>query len=114
VPKGDKTFRPSDELWYFFELRNPGLNEQNLPGIQVRLEMTGKTTGGESVQRNAPPRSVETLELKGVPGHYGVGSSIPLADVKPGSYTLKVKVTDTVKKVSYTLSDDFKVVAEGK
>ena len=49
-----------------------------------------------------------------MPGHYGVGSSIPLSSFKPGSYTLKVKVTDTVKKVSYNLSDDFKVAAEGK
>jgi GWxTD domain-containing protein len=114
VPKGDRTFHPSDELWYFFELRNPGLNEQNVPGVQVKLEMTGKTTEGQPVQMNAPPRSVEAQELKGVPGHYGVGSSIPLSSFKPGSYTLKVKVTDTVKKVSYNLSDDFKVVAEGK
>jgi len=114
VPKGDKTFHSSDELWYFFELRNPGLNEQNVPGVQVKLEMTGKTTDGQPVQMNAPPRSVEAQELKGVPGHYGVGSSIPLATFKPGSYTLKVKVTDTVKKVSYNLSDDFKVAAEGK
>jgi hypothetical protein len=114
VPKGDKTFHPSDELWYFFELRNPGLNEQNVPGVQVKLEMTGKTNDGQPVQMTAPPRSVEAQELKGVPGHYGVGSSIPLASFKPGNYTLKVKVTDTVKKVSYNLSDDFKVAAEGK
>lgn len=114
VPKGDKTFHTSDELWYFFELRNPGLNEQNVPGVQVKLEMTGKSNDGKAVQMTAPPRSVEAQELKGVPGHYGVGSSIPLASFAPGNYTLKVKVTDTVKKVSYNLSDDFKVVAEGK
>jgi len=114
VPKGDKTFHPSDELWYFFELRNPGLNEQSVPGVQVKLEMVGKTTDGKPVQMNAPPRSVDAQELKGVPGHYGVGSSIPLASFKPGDYTLKVKVTDTVKKASYNLSDEFKVAPEGK
>jgi len=114
VPKGDKTFHPSDELWYFFELRNPGLNEQNAPGVQVKLEMIGKTTAGKEVEMTAPPRSVDAQELKGVPGHYGVGSSIPLATVAPGNYTLKVKVTDTVKKVSYNLSYEFKVAPEGK
>ena len=114
VPKGDKTFHTSDELWYFFELRNPGLNEQNVPGVQVKLEMTGKTNDGQPVQMTAPPRSVEAQELKGVPGHFGVGSSIPLSGFKPGSYTLKVKVTDTVKKTSYNLSDDFKIAADGK
>ena len=30
VPKADRAFRPSDELWYFFELRNPGLAEPAL------------------------------------------------------------------------------------
>jgi len=114
VPKGDKMFRPSDELWYFFELRNPGLNEQNVPGVQVKLEISGKSSDGKPVNMTAPPRSVDAQELKGVPGHYGVGSSIPLSGFKPGDYALKVKVTDTVKKTSYNLSDDFKVVPEGK
>ncbi|HEX8408415.1 MAG TPA: GWxTD domain-containing protein, partial [Thermoanaerobaculia bacterium] len=27
IPKADRTFRPSDELWYFVELRHPGLVE---------------------------------------------------------------------------------------
>jgi len=76
--------------------------------------MIGKTTAGKEVEMTAPPRSVDAQELKGVPGHYGVGSSIPLATVAPGNYTLKVKVTDTVKKVSYNLSDEFKVAPEGK
>ena len=114
VPKGDKTFHPSDELWYFFELRNPGLNEQNVPSIQVKLNMTGKTSDGKPVEMTAPPRSVEAQELKGVPGHFGVGSSIPLATFKPGDYKLSVKVTDMVKKVSYNLSEEFKVAPEGK
>lgn len=114
VPKGDKTFHPSDELWYFFELRNPGLNEQNVPSIQVKLEMEGKTAAGKPYQATAPPRSVEAQELKGVPGHFGVGSSIPLTKFEPGEYKLKVKVTDTIKKVSYNLAEDFRVVPEGK
>ncbi|SRR5581483_11447519 len=114
VPKGDKTFHPSDELWYFFELRNPGLNEQNVPSVQVKLDMTGKTTAGKAVQMTAPPRPVDAQELKGVPGHFGVGSSIPLASFAPGDYKLTVIITDTVKKAKYTLTDDFKVVPEGK
>ncbi len=114
VPKGDKTFHPSDELWYFFELRNPGLNEQNVPSIQVKLDMTGKTKDGKSVQMTAPPRPVDAQELKGVPGHFGVGSSIPLEKFAPGDYKLTVIINDTVKKVKYTKSEEFKVVPEGK
>lgn len=120
VPKGDRTFHPSDELWYFFELRNPGLNEQNVPSIQLKLEMTGTAidptgkTKGKQVEMTKPPFPVDAQELKGVPGHFGVGSSIPLATIAPGDYTLKVKVTDQVKKTSYNLSEDFKIAPEGK
>jgi len=48
--------------------------------------------------------------MKGVPGHYGIGSAIPLASFAPGDYSFTVKVIDTVKKASYTISDKFKLV----
>lgn len=123
VPKADRAFRPSDELWYFFELRNPGLPEtadavpvnsteppQRLPKIQVKLDVTGKTADGKPVKMSAPPAETTAIEMKGVPGHYGVGNAIPLASFKPGDYTFNVKVIDTIKKQSYTLSQDFKVI----
>jgi GWxTD domain-containing protein len=110
VPKGDRTFTTADELWYFFELRNPGLDDKNQPNVQVKVTMSGTTKEGKKVEMTSPPSVVPVIELKGVPGHYGVGSSINLASIKPGDYTLSVKVTDTVKKTNYTLSDNFKVV----
>jgi hypothetical protein len=48
--------------------------------------------------------------MKGVAGHYGVGNAIPLDSFQPGDYTITLKVMDTVKKVSYTLSEPFRVV----
>ena len=121
VPKGDRTFRPTDELWYFVELRNPGLSEPPaaaegtaptpvLPKIQVKIDVDGTETGGKKVRRPAPPREIEAIELKGVPGHYGIGNAIPLSSFKPGEYTFNVKVIDTIKKASYTLSENFTVV----
>jgi len=35
---------------------------------------------------------VEALELKGMPGHYAVGNSIPPETFKSGDYTITVKV----------------------
>ena len=115
VPKADRTFRPADELWYFFELRNPGLPEpvegaERLPKIQVKLDVAGTTADGKPVKMAAPPTETAAIEMKGVPGHYGVGNAIPLASFKPGDYTFTVKVIDTIKKTSYTLSEKFKVV----
>lgn len=133
IPKSDKTFRPADELWYFFELRNPGLPEAAapaaatdtafvetagaaaaaaaeapLPKVQVKVDVEG-TIGGVKVRKSAPPMEVSAIPMKGVPGHYGVGNAIPLASFKPGQYTFTIKVIDTVRKTSYTLSDKFTV-----
>lgn len=128
VPKADRAFRNSDELWYFFELRNPGIPESvpppaegmvevvpaasapAAPKVQVKIDVVGTTTEGKPVKMAAPPTEMEAIAMKGVPGHYGVGTAIPLATFKPGDYTFTVKVIDTVKKTSYTLSEKFKVV----
>jgi len=118
VPKADKTFRKTDELWYFVELRNPGLPDTIptaegaivTPKVQLKLDVEGVDAAGKKTKMGAPPMEVEAIPLKGVPNHYGVGSSIPLASFKPGDYTFTVKIIDTVKKSSYTLTDKFKVI----
>jgi len=124
IPKADQTFRPADELWYFFEMRNPGLAEPAAPAegtvpvtasaavpkVQLKIDVEGTDTTGKKKKMSAPPREVEALEMKGVPGHYGFGSAIPLATFAPGDYTFTIKVIDTVKKTSHTISEKFKVI----
>jgi GWxTD domain-containing protein len=125
VPKADRAFRTTDELWYFFELRNPGLADalaptegtvtgapaEQKPKVQVRVDVEGKDPEGKPLpKRSAPPREIEAVPVKGVPGHYGFGNAIPLESFKPGDYTITLKVIDTVRKASYTLSDTFKIV----
>ena len=124
VPKADRTFTTADELWFFFALRNPGVAEaiaaseasatgaapEAKPKIQVKMEVAGQGPDGKPIKRSAPPREMDAVPMKGVPGHYGIGSAIPLDSFKPGDYTLTLKVMDTVKKTSYTLSESFKVV----
>lgn len=122
VPKGDRVFRPADELWYFVELRNPGLDmpvpaadgttpAEGAPKVQIKIDVEGvETASGKKIRRPAPPREIEAMAIKGVPGHYGLGNAIPLESFKSGEYTFTVKVIDTVKKASYTLSEKFTVV----
>lgn len=125
IPKADRIFHSNEELWYFFELRNPGLSEpalpegtvpvnpadvQALPKVQVKLDVTGTDAGGATVKKSAPLREAEAIPMKGVPGHFGVGNAFPPGTFKPGDYTFTIKVVDTVKKASYTLSDNFKIV----
>jgi GWxTD domain-containing protein len=126
IPKADRTFRTSDELWYFVELRNPGVAEAALPEgqvpvsgaaaatqmpkTQVKLDVAGKDAAGKPLKMAAPLREVEAIELRGVPGHFAIGNALPPNTFKPGEYTLTIKIIDTLKKASYTLTDNFKVV----
>ncbi|HEY0139803.1 MAG TPA: GWxTD domain-containing protein [Thermoanaerobaculia bacterium] len=111
VPKSDRLFRKSDELWYFFELRNPALDPAtNLPKLTVALTVAGKTTEGKSVKMAAPSEETPARELKGVAGHYAVGASIPLATFKPGDYSITVKVKDLTTNQTYDLKETFKIV----
>jgi GWxTD domain-containing protein len=110
VPKGDRTFKNTDELWYFFELRKPGLDPTtNQPKIQVGVDVTGTVDGKTKKMRN-PLMEMPAQELKGVPGHYAVGSAIPLQTFGAGDYTIELKVLDTVSKQTWTIKESFKVV----
>ena len=121
VPKSDRTFRTSDDLWYFVELRNPGVAEPTgdivpivgapvaVPRIQVRLDVEGTDAAGNRKRMQAPLREVDVLALKDVRGRYGVGNSLPLATFKPGDYTFTMKIIDTVTKASYTLTEKFRI-----
>jgi GWxTD domain-containing protein len=113
VPKGNLTFKNSDELNYFVEVNNPGIDTaSNMPKLQFKLDLTG---GPDKKTISAPLTDAAPLPLSGTPGpgHYAILSTIPLAEVKPalkpGSYTLKMKIVDTVSKQSYTVEQSFKV-----
>lgn len=124
VPKADRTYRTTDELLYFVELRNPGIGEPPLPAdgtvpvnpvapeprLQVKVDVETTDENGKKVRRSAPLTVMPAMQLKGAPGRYGIGTGMPLASFKPGQYTFTVKVIDTIKKTSYTLSDKFTVV----
>jgi GWxTD domain-containing protein len=113
VPKSDATFTQADELWYFFEARNPGLDPTTKqPKLRAKLTVEGKSTEGKAVKYDNPPMDLEPQELKGVEGHWAVGQSIPLSGFKPGDYTMKMKITDTVNNQVYEQSQPFKVVKQ--
>lgn len=113
VPKSDATFTTADELWYFFEARNPGLDATTkAPKLRGKLTVEGKSADGKNVKYDNPPMDLEPQPLKGVDGHWAVGQSIPLSGFKPGDYTMKLKITDTVTNQVWEQSQPFKVVKQ--
>jgi len=109
VPKGDAQFSPSDDIWYFFELRNPGVNDSGMPKIQAKIEINGKDDQQKAIKKTLPFQDIETIPMKGVKNHYGLVMGFPLKDFAPGQYTVKIKVLDTVLKKSYEAERAFTI-----
>jgi GWxTD domain-containing protein len=111
VPKGDRTFRTTDELWYFLEVRNPGIDATSTqPKMSTKIAVTGKANDGTVVERSAPAEVATVQPLKGVAGHYAIGEAIPLTSFKPGNYTITIKVKDIPLGKSYELAESFRIV----
>ena len=106
-------FSNKDELGYFIEIHNPGIDPAtNLPKLQTKIDLVRPT--GSPI--SAPLSDAQALPLSGSagPGEYAIISGIPLGDLSkplaPGDYALKVKVVDTITKQSYTVEQKFKIV----
>jgi hypothetical protein len=97
VPKPGASFKKSDEVWLFTELRNPAVGSDGAPHVttKVDIEGTAKSVRGTSVD-------AEATQLKGVPGRYGIGSTIDVSALPPGDYHVRLAVTDTIARKSYT------------
>lgn len=109
VPKGDAVFLTSDDIWFFYELRNPGVTDTGAPKVQAKILIEGKADDGTPVKMNFPIQEFETIPLKGVDNHYALAMTFPLKDFKPGSYDVRIKVIDTVLKKSYDSAKKFEI-----
>jgi GWxTD domain-containing protein len=111
VPKSDTTFRKTEELSYFFEVRNPGIDPAtSQPKMTMKRSVTGTSADGKTVKMAGAAEMMPLQESKGVPGHYVFGQAIPLSSFRPGSYTLSLKLTDLTLGQSYELSGTFRVI----
>jgi hypothetical protein len=101
LPKADHTFRKNaDELWIFFEAQNPQLDASGAPKLtaKVTLETEGKSLRGVI-------GTIEPIALKGVAGHFAVGTTVDVTRVPPGDYLLRVAVTDALANEQYELAE---------
>jgi GWxTD domain-containing protein len=112
IPKADLAFTNKDDLTYFVELNNPGIDPAtNMPKVQMGIDLM---SNGKTISR-LPLSEAQVGPLSGRPGpgHYALSDAIPLSKMaKPlpaGDYTLKMKIVDAVTKQSYTLEQSFKI-----
>jgi hypothetical protein len=96
VPKPGASFKRSDEVWLFTELRNPAVDADGAPHVATKVEIEGSV---KSIR--GAPVAAEATALTGVPGHFGIGSTIDVTSLPPGDYKVHLTVTDTIAKQSY-------------
>ena len=92
IPKPDRAFRPADETWLFVELRDPD-ETAPVPALSFRTAIEGmgkKIAGAWQV--------AEVLPLKGVAGHFGIGTTVDLSSLQPGEYRVTLSVRDSATK----------------
>ncbi|HKR66241.1 MAG TPA: hypothetical protein VJZ00_21100 [Thermoanaerobaculia bacterium] len=107
VPKADRTFHKSDALWLFFEAQNPALAEnESAPKLTTNVTLEG--ADGKKVR--ALTAGAEVVALKGVPGHFGVGTTLDLSRFAPGAYNVRVSVSDKIAGETYELLEHITVV----
>ena len=76
-------------MWLFTELRNPAVGADGMPHVTTRVEIEGsaKSIPGTPVAAEATP-------LKGMRGHFGIGSTIDVTPLPPGDYNVRLTVTN--------------------
>jgi len=96
VPKLNGAFRVSDELWLFIDMRNPALGEDKQPKLTARIDVEGN---GKKMK--GAPMTIDASPLKGVDGHYGLGTTVDLSSLPRGEYKVKLTVRDEIAQQAY-------------
>lgn len=108
TPRGDRVFVQRDELWYFLELRRPTASTP--PDISIQIDVEGETAAGKKVRMSAPWKTAEVIAVKDVPGHFAIGSSIPLSTFQPGDYRIKVALREGTSGPLIIRDEPFSVI----
>jgi hypothetical protein len=104
VPKPDRAFRGTDELWLFAELRNPELGNDRIPKLATKIEIEGR---GRKLRL---PVTIDPLPLKGVDGHFGLGTTVDLSSFQAGEYHLRLTITDTLAGRVFAREETIRVI----
>jgi len=105
-PKLDSTFTTSDKLGIYLQLYNFEMDEATKkPAGTVEYEIVKNGSTDKIFEYSEPVSS-----LPGGASELTIAKRLPLADFKPGDYTLKIKVTDSKRNQTLNETATFKVL----
>ncbi len=112
---GTPSIRQNAQLSIIFFVYNPGLDDNEKPGLELEWEFHIKTDEGEEFFNRADPQqfNAETLPAEfdmSVVQQIVGAQFVPMASFEPGEYRLEVKINDTLSGQSLTQNVPFMVV----
>ena len=116
VPRGDRTFRTSEELSTFFLIYNVGLTSDGLPDVMVEFNFHTTGPDGDEFFNTS---GTQTFNAQTLPdgfdyagGHQLQGGQVvPLGSFPEADYRLEIKITDQTNNMSLVRNVDFSVSA---
>lgn len=115
VPALDTSFKKSEELNIFFQVYNPGLDDDGKPNLVMEYNFHRTQNGEETFFNKTNPQSVNASNLPPqfdpevfpVPG----GITVPLATFPEGDFRLEIKVIDKASGAELVRNVNFTVTA---
>ena len=108
-PRMNESFKQNEKLGLYFQVYNfEGDEKTHKPDGTIEYEIVKNGPNGSS-EVVMPSYSEELSSLKGGASQIVIEKLLPLTDLKPGQYTLKIKVTDKKRNQTLTPSATFTV-----
>jgi GWxTD domain-containing protein len=102
-PSVDETFKPGQDLGIYMQVYNLGVNPKtHRPSANVEYTIT---KGTEKIL----DQSESSVSIKDAGEQMTLEKQLPVRDLKPGIYTVRVKVTDDIKKATQAQTATFQV-----
>lgn len=115
VPALDTTFKKSEDLNIFFQVYNPGLDDDGKPNLVMEYNFHRTENGQEKFFNKTNPQNINASNLPPqfdplvfpVPG----GITVPLATFPEGDFRLEIKIIDKAAGTELLRNVNFTVTA---
>ena len=104
-PRLSESFRRDEKMGIYMKAYNFGPDEKQKPSGTVDYEVVKKGTTEKIFEFSEPVDKISGASASQVI----IAQRLPLQSLAPGQYTLKIRVTDNIKKQTLTPSVNFTV-----
>jgi hypothetical protein len=110
-PRMDEAFKRSEKLGLYFQLYNFEPDETtHKPDGTIEYEIVPDDSNASTTNAAMPKIAEELASLPGGASQIVIAKLLPLSELPPGQYTLKIKITDRKRNQTLTPTARFTVI----